>query len=105
MYACCEDDISDVFGYFDAPRKYIPGAAPAEHIRPLARCLLKHGVVGALPPPKVRPEDAPPEYREDFDARGMVALAMAHLGLPEAEAWRMTMTSLVGAMRAKFPPA
>ena len=40
----------------------------------------------------------------EFDARGIAATAMAHLGLSEKEAWQLTMTSYIGAMRAKYPP-
>jgi hypothetical protein len=40
----------------------------------------------------------------EFDARGIAATAMAHLGLSEQEAWQLTMTSYIGAMRAKYPP-
>ena len=98
------DRISEMFGHFDDRLDYMPGVAPIEHILPLARCLLKHGIVGALPPLPAKPGQEP-EYLREFNARDHVALAMAHLGLGEREAWSLTMTSLVGALRAKFPPA
>lgn len=103
LFACCDDDLSEVFGYMSAESgKYVPGAAPQEHVLPLARCLLKHGVTGALPElPRKAGEEV--EYVKEFDARAHVSLAIAHLGMPSAEAWRMTMTELVGALRAKFP--
>ncbi|MGO3741074.1 DUF6246 family protein [Kerstersia sp.] len=50
-----------------------------------------------------RAADAEPDYVREFDSRQHVALVMAHLGLPEADAWKMTMARLVGALRAKFP--
>ena len=98
------DRIGELFGNFDEHLRFVPGQAPASHVLPLARCLLKHGVTGALQPLPTR-ADQEPEYVREFDARAHVALAMAHLGLAEREAWAMTMTSLVGALRAKFPPS
>lgn len=102
LYACLDADISGQFGCFDEDGAYISGTAPVNHILPLARCLLKHGVVGALPP-LPRKHDDDPDYVTGFVARDHVALAMAHLGITEKDAWNMTMTSLVGALRAKFP--
>lgn len=100
---CSDRDVSEIFGYIGEDLRYNRGAAPVEHILPLARCLLKHGVVGALPPlpNSHRDED---DYVQEFDARSHVAAAMAHLGVSERDAWGMTMTSLVAALRAKFPP-
>lgn len=107
LYACCEDDLSVVFGAWEDVQgalRYRRGAAEPEAIPPLAQCLLKHGITGALPP-LPRKADEEPDYVREFDARAHVALAMAHLGLAERDAWQMTMTSLVGALRAKFPRA
>lgn len=105
IHACSEEDLSEVFGAVHASDQgpvYEPGAAPAEHVIPLARCLLKHGITGALPELPRRAGDEP-EYTREFDARQHVSLAIAHLGMSSAEAWQMTMTELVGALRAKFP--
>lgn len=107
VYACCDDDLTDIFGHVEAAADgggltYRPGRAPVEHVVHIARCLLKHGVTGALPELPRRPDDEP-EYVKEFDARAHVALAMAHLGMSEREAWNITMTALVGALRAKFP--
>jgi len=100
--ACSEEDLSEVFGSYGDDLEYRPGAAPREHVLPLARCLLRHGITGDQAPlPRKADED--PEYIREFVARDHVALAMAHLGISEREAWGMTMTSLVGALRAKFP--
>ncbi|MCI2809393.1 DUF6246 family protein [Eoetvoesiella caeni] len=105
IFACCEADLSAVFGCFESTEaglKYVAGSAPQEHVVPLAQCLMKHGITGALEPlPRRHDED--PEYVVRFLARDHVALAMAHLGMSEKDAWNMTMTSLVGALRAKFP--
>lgn len=104
--ACADGDVSGAFGAWHGDGDgltYKPGVAPIEHIVSIARCLLKHGVTGALPD-LPRNADRAPEYIEEFDARGLVATAIAHLGMSSAEAWRMTMTELVGALRAKFPP-
>lgn len=105
IYACADDDISSLFGVYEPSEKgirHIPGSAPPEHIIPLAQCLLKHGVTGALPPlPRKAGEEH--EFVQEFDARAHVSLAIAHLGMSSADAWQMTMTELVGALRAKFP--
>lgn len=110
IYACVGDDVdpSSLFGSYETASgalEYVPGAAPVEHVVLLARCLLKHGVTGALPPLPRRPGDDEPVYVKEFQARDHVATAMAHLGVSERDAWNLTMTGLVGALRAKFPPA
>ncbi|MBV7482527.1 DUF6246 family protein [Bordetella sp. BOR01] len=101
IYSCCDEDLSDVFGYW-GERGYVPGRVPVSHVIALAQCLLKHGIVGALPELPRRAGDEP-EYVKEFDARAHVAMAMAHLGMSEREAWNCTMTALVGALRTKFP--
>ena len=101
IYSCCDNDVSDIYGYW-GQKGYVPGQAPVSHVVALAQCLLKHGVVGALPELPRRAGDEP-EYIKEFDARAHVAIAMAHLGMSEREAWDTTMTALVGALRAKFP--
>lgn len=104
IYACSDDDISHLYGYIDESGEYVKGQAPESDVLPLARCLLKHGVMGDYEPlPK--PEHEPKQYVQSFNARDHVALAMAHLGMSSKEAWQMTMTELVGALRAKFPEA
>ncbi|WP_313397146.1 DUF6246 family protein [Stutzerimonas nitrititolerans] len=104
IHACSEEDLCDVFGCYDEQLRYKSGAADPEHVLPLARCLLRHGVTGVQKPLPRRADDEP-EFVREFVARDHVALAVAHLGVSEREAWQMTMTSLVGALRAKFPPA
>lgn len=108
IHCCALDDLSGVFGYYVPAQagkglRFKPGVGDPAHVVPLARCLIRHGVTGALPPLPRRPGDEP-EFVREFDARSHVALAMAHLGMSSAEAWNLTMTELVGALRAKFPP-
>lgn len=115
LYACSVDEkIPAIFGEaafienqdkpLESKTTYKPGLVPEEHILPLARCLLKHGVTGAIQMPKREDDDGEPEYLTEFNAREHVSIAVAHLGCSERDAWGMTMTSLVGALRAKYPP-
>lgn len=103
VHACSDTDLSEIFGSLDERLRYRPGSADPLHILPLARCLLRHGVTGSQEPMPRRGDDEP-EFVREFVAREHVSLAVAHLGISEREAWQMTMTSLVGALRAKFPP-
>lgn len=105
LFACADEDISDLFGFYDPGSdsiRYVPGTAPVAHVVPLAQDLMRHGVVGVTKPTPRR-EGAGLEYVSEFDARGYAAAAMAHLGLPERDAWNMTMTGLSAALQAKFP--
>lgn len=109
LYACADEDVSDLAGALEAqeegkPLRYVPGTLPVEHVVLLAQSLVRHGIVGVAKE-QPRPADHEPEYMREFDAREHAALAMAHLGLIEREAWNMTMTGLVAALRAKFPPS
>lgn len=99
---CCETDLSEIFGYLNEKRKYVKKAADYSDVLAIARSLLKHGITGAQEPLKKKEPDQS-SYTNEFKANDHVSLAMAHLGVSEKEAWNMTMTSLVGAMRAKFP--
>lgn len=102
MIACAEDDdISWLIGHVNERYRYVRGVLPLGDIVGLASGLLKHGVVGDVKPDRPTRGD----YVREFDARGLAATAMAHLGLSEAEAWQLTMTSYIGAMRAKYPPS
>lgn len=105
MIACAEDDdISWLIGHVNERYRYVRGVLPLEDIVGLATGLLRHGVVGDVKPEETR-RAKPSQYVREFDARGIAATAMAHLGLSEAEAWQLTMTSYIGAMRAKYPPS
>lgn len=102
LWACADEDISDLTGYQGRTlRSWVPGKMPAEDVVALARSLMKHGIVGALP---ATGEPKSGDYSAQFHARDYVAMAVAHLGASEDEAWNMTMTSLSGAMRSKYPP-
>lgn len=105
LYVCTDEDISDLVGAYEgSPLRYVPGTLPVEHVVLLAQALVRHGIVGVAKE-QPRPANYEPEYMREFDAREHAALAMAHLGLTEREAWNMTMTGLVAALRAKFPPS
>lgn len=107
FYACYEgdEDISRFAGALIPDGigiEYERGACEPAHIVHIARSLLVHGVVGAHKPlPRKAGED--PQYSTEFSAREHVSAAIAHLGVSEREAWQMTMTSIVGALRSKFP--
>lgn len=101
---CCTDEPIDwLVGYVNERFNYVRGRLPLEDIVGLAVGLLKHGIMGDLAPSE---RSAPKEddYVSEFKARDFASAAMAHLDATEADAWNMTMTSYVGAMRAKFPP-
>lgn len=105
LWACAEsDDISWLVGYTNERFRYVRGALPLTDIVGLAAGLLKHGVLGDIPPEATRGAKKE-DYLSEFKARDFAALAMAHLGADESEAWNMTMTSYIVAMRAKYPPA
>lgn len=104
--ACASEDISDLLGTMgERYGSYRPGAISLDHFVPLAASLLKHGMIGVIPKSdseeRAQTEDDD-EYTPEFDARKFVALACVHLGMSEAEAWNMTMTSFSLAMQAKF---
>lgn len=103
IHACSTEDLCDVFGYFNGRDKYVRKLADMDDILPLARCLIQHGVTGVNKPLPRRADD-PEEYVREFHAAEHVAVAVAHLGMTEREAWNATMTSLVAALRAKYPP-
>jgi len=106
LYACAAegDDISPIVGWITERNTYRPGAADPPTMLILARALMMHGVQGDAEPAKGRPP-SDEEYTATFDAKDYVALAVAHLGATERDAWAMTMTGFVAAMRAKFPSA
>lgn len=86
------------------PRRYTPGAMPAGAVVAMARQMMRHGVVG-VPLDDAKTVSRPDtEYSKEFKASEMVAMAVAHLGVSIDEAWRMTMTSIVQILAAKFPP-
>lgn len=101
--SCCESDLSDIFGFFNDRRKYVKKAASFSDILAIARSLLTHGITGTQKPIDRKKEPDQSSYISEFKADEHVSIAMAHLGLSETDAWNITMTGLIGAMRAKFP--
>lgn len=100
LYACADQDVSGLFGFHNEKLNYVPGEIPQEHIVLLAQCLMKHGIVGVCDTPK----NTEKGYLKEFDAKKFASLAVAHLGMNESDAWNMTMTGLVSALQAKYPP-
>lgn len=106
---CCmgEEDAGPLIGGWvpstgGTGTRYSAGAMPIQDIIPIARSLLTHGVIGQVPP---APAGAPQgDFLKEFEAADFVASAVAHLGVSEKDAWQMTMTSLIRAMRSKYPP-
>lgn len=103
LQACTEEDISDLTGYVGSRyRTWVCGSVPTGDLIKLAQSLIKHGVLGVVP--KLPPlPDEQSNFTPKFEAREFVAVAIAHLGMSEREAWDMTVTSFILAMRAKFP--
>lgn len=100
LAACCDDDVTPLLGYVGSRYgSWIPGAMPSEHMPHLARSLMRHGITGNV---KLRGKPKSSDYSDEFNAKDFVATAIAHLGLSEDEAWRMTMTTFSAAMQSKF---
>lgn len=109
LYACADQFDTDLErllgGACPAPRRYTPGRLPASAVIAMARQLLKHGVVGVQLDSLRRPQQRQRgDYKAEFEAAQFAAMAVAHLGMTTAEAWGMTMTSIIQALAAKFPP-
>lgn len=105
IWACTEGDASLLTGYYDVSGdrlKWVPGSMTIGQIAVLARHLMMHGVTGDV---EKRRRKSGGTYNPEFDAAEYAALAMAHLGLSERDAWGMTMTGFVAAMTAKYPPS
>lgn len=103
LYCCTDEPIDWLVGYINERFRYVRGVLPLADIVGLAIGLLKHGIMGDLPPEATRGAKKS-DYLSEFKARDFATAAMAHLDATEAEAWDMTMTSYIGAMRAKYPP-
>lgn len=104
LQACIDEDISELVGETGSRHDlWKPGLINPEKIVILASSLIRHGLIG----PKFDNDDIgekKKDYSEKFDPAGIVALAIAHLSMSEQQAWDMTVTGFVMAMRAKFPP-
>lgn len=103
--ACCAEDIAWIVGEHSVTPKgklvMRPGQLPVADIIQLARHLMRHGVMGDQPPEEATSNKG--EYSSRFEVRSFVYMAVAHLGMSEADAWSMTMTSFRAAMNAKYP--
>lgn len=105
VWACTEEDASSLTGYYDANAshiKWVPGRIGLGQVLVLARHLMMHGITGDV---ERRRRKSGGSYNQEFNASEYAALAMAHLGLSETEAWNLTMTGFVAAMTAKYPPS
>lgn len=104
LSACSNDDLSGIIGSYsmrvDGKLRCKPGLMQPENMITMAQHLVLHGVLGDQPQVT---GDKKGEYSSRFDARSWVYLAVAHLGISEAEAWGMTMTGLRAALAAKYP--
>lgn len=102
LEACCETDCSVITGYIKGADELInvEPAIPIEDKLVLAQHLLKHGLIGEIPPKKTSDDT---DYSNEFHARKFVYMAVAHLGISEVDAWNMSMTAFQEAMEAKFP--
>lgn len=104
MGACTEQDLAPFIGeYGERYNSYRMGPVPVEAMIVIARSLMQHGVIGPMPKP--RGDDEPrqkSDYTPGFDALTFVSKAIAHLGMSEAEAWNMTMSSFAAHWHAKF---
>ena len=105
VQASCAENISQLIGCYSLNARgklsYRPGQLPVTDLIELARHLIRHGVMGDQPPEEYTKQKG--EYSDKFDVRSFVYMAVAHLGMSEADAWNMTMTSFRAAMNAKYP--
>jgi hypothetical protein len=102
LVACCDADLTPLIGHMGTRwGSFVPGAMPSNDMVHLARCLMKHGIIGIKPEGRLlsKPDT---EYVPEFKARDFVAQAIAHLGLSSEQAWNLTMTEFSGAMQSKF---
>lgn len=108
LKACTESDIERLIGYCEfspcGKLRLKHGIIPTEDVITLARHLLFHGLIGDGPENKAAEQPRDSDYKPTFDVLEYVYSAVAHLGLPESEAWNMTMTGYRAAVRAKTPP-
>lgn len=105
VLSCCADSadhLDELLGYYADGMVYQAGVMPPEDIVTIAQHLIRHGVSGVSPKgdePMVKGEPM-----REFDAAKFAAMAVAHLGMSEADAWSQTMTGLLAALHSKFPP-
>lgn len=103
--ACCESDITALTGHPGSRwGSWVPGGASVRDITAIARSLVMHGMIGVLPGDEQKPRADDGAGSEELHMAEYVALAVAHLGLSEADAWGLTMTGFAMIAKAKFPP-
>ena len=105
LYACCDQfdrELEGLIGHWvPHPRRYTPGKMQPAVVLAIARQMMLHGVVGDV---ERQQSSSQGDYKSEFNAGEMAAMAQAHLGLSVSEAWSMTMTSLIRTLTAKYPP-
>ena len=101
LSACCDDEsLTELIGHNGSRYgSYVYGAMPIEDMPHIARALMRHGVTGNAKP---RGKPKREEYSSEFSAKEHAAIAIAHLGMSEREAWDMTVSGISAAMQAKF---
>lgn len=101
--ACADEDITDFIGYQgERYGSFRAGMVPLDKLVPIARSLLKHGIIGDVErDPFGEQENGSSNSTPRFDARVFVAMATTSLGYSEKEAWNMTVTSFILAAQAK----
>lgn len=105
IQACTNEDISDIYGMYELVGDellFYDGEVSKEETIIIAQSLLKHGLIGDVE--RKQEAKTTKNYTPEFDAKSYVSAVVAHLGISEREAWNMTMTSIAGALQAKFPP-
>lgn len=102
---CAPEDVDTdpLSGYFSERGGWVMGAADPADVVTIAQNLLIHGVLGDPDPATEDDRERDGEYSPQFDCRKNAAIAMAHLGLTEEQAWNMTMTGLRLGLEAKYP--
>lgn len=68
----------------------------------IAQDLMFHGIIGKVVIKRATKES---DYSNEFNAVEWMAAVVSHLEVSETEAWKMTMTSILAALKTKFPPS
>lgn len=110
MTACCDGDLTPFIGEPGTRYgSYRLGPVPPEAMLVMARSLLRYGLIGPIEektPEQLEAEADQPrdrsKFTKEFDALGFVSRAVTHLGMSEAEAWNMTVTSFSAHWQAKY---
>lgn len=118
LMACCDKDLCPLLsGWVESKPRVRNGVVvgyqnkrhdpliSATHAVCIAAQMVRHGIFGVQPerPDEGKKEDS--DYTPVFKPEKMAAMAQAHLGVSQQEAWGMTMTSILLAMNEKYPPS